>query len=188
MRLSAFALIAVVAFPVLSAMPAHAAPPNKVLDRVVAAVKGRPILFSEVRRRAVPLFLQARTAALAADKRPAAETEIVKRLVERMIEDRLIYIDTAERGQMSVAAEEIDQRIAASARQSGLTPADVLREAKNQGMDVQDYRDEIERQLYDGKWLELRIRPKVTASTTLDAERKKRLDELRREIEIEVLP
>lgn len=187
MRFVSFGPIAGLALSLFLAVPANAVPVTKVLDRVVAAVDGRAILLSEVRRRAVPLVIQEGIAALPADKRAAAEAELVKQLLARLIEERLIERDV-DRLKITVSPEEIERRVTAMAKQNGMTVKDFVADASRRGLPERDLRDEVLRQIFDEKWVEIAVRPRVTPSTTLAAERAKRLDELRRDFEIEVMP
>jgi peptidyl-prolyl cis-trans isomerase SurA len=73
----------------------------------------------------------------------------------------------ADRSHIAVTPEEIDrgiENIAAQAQaQQGraVTPADVFEEVHRRGLSEQDFRDEIRRQILEGKLVELRVRPRV---------------------------
>ena len=58
-----------------------------IVERVVAVVADRPILLSELRQRARPHV--ARVAHLSEAERAAAESEIHRALLDRMIDERL---------------------------------------------------------------------------------------------------
>jgi peptidyl-prolyl cis-trans isomerase SurA len=77
-----------------------------------------------------------------------------------MIDDRLEE-QAADRAQLAVTAEEVDTGIRRVAERARMTPSTLLAEAARQGLSEQDYRDEIRRQIIDGKLVELRVRARV---------------------------
>src|ERR1017187_7389254 len=94
------------------------------------------------------------------------EQEMYKELLDRMIDDRLEE-QQADKAHITVAPEEIDRgitNIATQAQQQqgrAVTAADVMGEVRRRGMTEQDFRDEIRRQILEGKLIELRVRPRV---------------------------
>jgi peptidyl-prolyl cis-trans isomerase SurA len=94
------------------------------------------------------------------------EQEMYKELLDRMIDDRLEE-QQADKAHITVAPEEIDRgitNIATQAQQQQgrpVTPADVMGEVRRRGLSEQDFRDEIRRQILEGKLIELRVRPRV---------------------------
>jgi len=151
-----------------SARPARAV----VVERIVAVIGERPILWTELTHRARPARVQIRVGLLqkygAVDPNVVTEqeTEMYKELLDRMIEDRLEE-QQADRAHINVPPEEVDRGIANLAAQAQaqqgrpVTVADVLAEVAHKGMTEQDFREEIRRQLLEGKLIELRVRPRV---------------------------
>jgi peptidyl-prolyl cis-trans isomerase SurA len=131
-----------------------------VADRVVAVVGERPILLSELRQRARPHLQRAAAAASDPTQQAAAEVTIFRELLDRMIDDRLEE-QAAEKARLSATTEEIDNGIRQVATQTNLTPNAVIAEAIKQGLSEQDYRDEIRRQIIEGKLVQLRVRGRV---------------------------
>ncbi len=146
----------------LVARPASAT----IVERVVAVVGERPVLWTELLHRASPSRLQIRAQVTDPNVVSVQETEMFKELLEKMIDDRLEE-QQADRAHISVTPEEIDRGIANIAAQAqsqqgrGVTPQDVLAEVRRRGMTEQDFRDEIRRQILEGKLIELRVRPRV---------------------------
>lgn len=136
--------------------PAEAA----IVERVVAVVGERPILLSDLRHRARPHL--ARIAAQAGNTAQAAalENEAFRELLNRMIDERLEE-QAADKARLTITPEEIDAGIRQVAQQANLSPRDLLAEAKRSGLTEQDYRDEIRRQVLEGKLLNLRVRNRV---------------------------
>jgi peptidyl-prolyl cis-trans isomerase SurA len=145
-----------------SADQAHGA----IVERVVAVVGERPILWTELVHRAVAGRIQIRAQTRDANVISVQEQEMYKELLDRMIDDRLEE-QQADRAHVSVAPEEIDRGIANIAAQAQaqqarpVTAGEVLSEVRRRGLTEQDFRDEIRRQILEGKLIELRVRPRV---------------------------
>ena len=137
-----------------------------IVERVVAVVGERPVFWTELLHRAMPSRVQIRMQATDPNVVSVQETEMYKELLERMIDDRLEE-QQADKAHISISPEEIDRGIANIATQAQqqqgrpVTPQDVLGEVRRRGMSEQDFRDEIRRQILEGKLIELRVRPRV---------------------------
>ncbi len=137
-----------------------------IVERVIAVVGERPVLWTELLRRAKASRVQIRLQTSDPNIISVQETELYKELLEHMIDDRLEE-QQADRAHLSVAPEEIDRGIANIAAQAQaqqgrpVTAQDVLSEVRRRGMSEQDFRDEIRRQILEGKLIELRVRPRV---------------------------
>lgn len=151
-----------------AALVAAIAPPAQatIVERVVAVVGERPVLWTELLRRAAPSRVQIRMQANDPNVVSAQEQEMYKELLDRMIDDRLEE-QQADKAHISVSPEEIDRGIANIAAQAQsqqgrpVTTREVLSEVARRGMTEQDFRDEIRRQILEGKLIELRVRPRV---------------------------
>ncbi len=162
-RLATLAALARVAVVLLgSAEPARAT----IVERVVAVIGEKPVLWTELLQRAAPSRMQIRSQTHDPNIVSAQEQEMYKELLERMIDDRLEE-QQADRAHVSVTAEEVDrgiENIAAQAQASqahAISAQDIFAVARSRGMSDQDFRDEIRRQLLEGKLIELRVRPRV---------------------------
>jgi peptidyl-prolyl cis-trans isomerase SurA len=137
-----------------------------VVERVIAVIGERPVLWTDLLRRAAPTRIQIRMQTHDANIIAVQEQEMYKELLERMIDDRLEE-QQADRAHISVSSEEIDRgiaNIAAQAQEQQGRPVsvqDVLAEVRHRGMTEQDFRDELRRQILEGKLIELRVRPRV---------------------------
>ncbi len=139
----------------------HAAPAKAVIvERVVAIVGERPILLSELRHRARPFLFRIMVSSPTAAQQAAAETEMFRDLLNRMIDDRLEE-QAADKAHLSVSAEEVDTALKNIATSAHIALSDLLGEARRQGLTEQDYRDEIRRQVLEGKLVQLRVRGRV---------------------------
>jgi peptidyl-prolyl cis-trans isomerase SurA len=137
-----------------------------IVERVVAVIGERPVLWTELLKRAAASRVQIRMQTRDANIVSAQEQEMYKELLQRMIDDRLEE-QQADRAHVSVTAEEVDRGIeniaaqAQAAQGHSITVQDVLAVARGRGMTDQDFRDEIRRQILEGKLIELRVRPRV---------------------------
>lgn len=152
----AFALAAAICF---GARPADAS----IVERVVAVVGERPILLSELRQRARPMLLRIAATTKNATEQAAQESEMFRELLNRLIEERLEE-SAADKAHIGVSPEEVDNGIRQVAAQARLDARQLIAEAKRQGLSEQDYRDEIRRQVLEGKLIQLRVRGRVRVS------------------------
>ena len=155
-------LVAASAALALSATPARAT----IVERVVAVIGERPLLWTELLHRASATRVQIRMQTRDPNVVSVQEQEMYKELLDRMIDDRLEE-QQADKAHITVAPEEIDRgitNIATQAQQQqgrAVTAADVMGEVRRRGLSEQDFRDEIRRQILEGKLIELRVRPRV---------------------------
>jgi peptidyl-prolyl cis-trans isomerase SurA len=131
-----------------------------VAERVVAVVGEHAILLSDIRQRARPFLLQLEQKAPSATQKAAAESEMYKQLIQRMVDER-VEQDAAEKARLTVTAEEIDGGLRNVARQQNITVEQLMAEATRTGLSTQEYRDEVRRQILEGKLLQLRVRSRV---------------------------
>jgi len=155
-------LVAATAAIASMATPARAT----IVERVVAVIGERPLLWTELLHRASATRVQIRMQTRDPNVVSVQEQEMYKELLDKMIDDRLEE-QQADKAHISVAPEEIDRginNIAVQAQQQqgrAVTAADVMGEVRRRGLSEQDFRDEIRRQILEGKLIELRVRPRV---------------------------
>ena len=131
-----------------------------IVERVVAVVAERPILLSDVRQRARPFLYRILATTPGAPRRAAHETEMFRELLNRMIDDRLEE-RAADQAHLGVTPDEVDRALENVAGQAKVTVGELMAEAHRQGLTEQDYRDEIRRQVLEGKLIQLRVRGRV---------------------------
>ena len=131
-----------------------------IVERIVAVVGERPILLSELRQRGRPHLWRIAASTPNPTQQAAQESEMFRELLNRLIDERLEE-NAADKSHITVSPEEVDNGIRQVANQSKLQPKDVINEAKKQGLTEQDYRDEIRRQVLEGKLIQLRVRGRV---------------------------
>jgi peptidyl-prolyl cis-trans isomerase SurA len=131
-----------------------------ITERVVAVVGDHAILLSDIRQRARPFLLQIHQRAAGGAQQAAAESEMYKQLIERMVDER-VEQQAAEKARLAVTSEEVDAGLRNVAGQQGLTVEQLIEEAGKTGLTPQEYRDEVRRQILEGKLLQLRVRGRV---------------------------
>jgi peptidyl-prolyl cis-trans isomerase SurA len=131
-----------------------------IVERIVAVVGERPILLSELRQRGRPHLWRIAASTANPTQQAAQESEMFRELLNRLIDERLEE-NAADKAHITVSPEEVDNGIRQVANQTNLKPSDVVNEAKKQGLTEQDYRDEIRRQVLEGKLIQLRVRGRV---------------------------
>jgi peptidyl-prolyl cis-trans isomerase SurA len=137
-----------------------------IVERIVAVIGERPILWTELVHRSVAGRVQIRMQTHDPNVIGVQEREMYKELLDRMIDDRLEE-QQADKAHLTATPEEIDRGIANIAAQAqaqqgrAVSVADVLEEVHRRGLTDQDFRDEIRRQILEGKLIELRVRPRV---------------------------
>jgi len=164
---------AALAFVLLAqAAGASGAPP--VLDRIAAIVGDTPIFLSEVRARArSTLAVAEKVAGDDKAKVELARVQVHREMLDRMIDERLEEKE-AERLHITVSSEEIDNGINQISKQTKLSQEALMAEVKKQGFTERDYKEEIRRQVLEGKLIQLRVRARVKVT---DADAKKAYDQ-----------
>ena len=146
---------AAAAIVVVSQGAASAAPKRKILDGIVAIVDSTCITRSELSRFLVPF--EKKVARDLADK-PAERATVMARLrtesLQALVERRLFAAEAA-RKRIEVTTAEVDAAVASVAEQNHLTAAEILDAAKEQGLDVARYRDELRVQILEAKILQI---------------------------------
>jgi peptidyl-prolyl cis-trans isomerase SurA len=131
-----------------------------IVERVVAVVGERPILLTELQHRARPFLYRIYGSTQQAAQQAAHMTEMYKELIARMIDDRLEE-QAADKAHLSVSSEEVDNALKNVSAANKMPLSSLLEEAKRQGLTEQDYRDEVRRQVMEGKLVQLRVRGRV---------------------------
>lgn len=131
-----------------------------VAERVVAVVGEHAILLSDIRQRARPYLLQIQQRIPGGAQLAAAESDMMRQLLQRMVDER-VEQQAAEKAHVSVTSDEIDNGLRNVANQQGITIERLMEEAQKTGLTTQEYRDEVRRQILEGKLLQLRVRGRV---------------------------
>jgi peptidyl-prolyl cis-trans isomerase SurA len=134
----------------------------RVVERVAAVVGDSLVLASEVEDRVGPLLTDVNRIT-DPDKRAARASALRREVLERLIDDELIYQQAAEL-KLSISSEQVDASIEEIKKQNSLTD-DQLREAlRGQGMTMAAYRSDLKRQLLRFRVLNIAVGSRVNIS------------------------
>ncbi|MCL2822630.1 MAG: peptidyl-prolyl cis-trans isomerase SurA [Polyangiaceae bacterium] len=131
-----------------------------VIERVVAVVNDRAILMTELRQRARPHLLEIQAKMPTEAQRAAAESEVLRQMLHRMI-DELLEAQAAAKMRVRVDAGEVEKAIVQLARSQDMSVTQLLAEVAKSGMTPLEYRAEIRRQLLEAKLLDERLKRQV---------------------------
>src|SRR5688500_829731 len=131
------------------------APPAQavIVEKVVAVVGEKAILLTDLRRRARPALMLLYAQVPQGPERAAAESRVLAQIVEKMVEEELAGV-AASRSSLQVSSEEVDKALRAIARAANMTLSQLFEDVqRGTGMTEVEYRDEIRRQVLEGKLL-----------------------------------
>ena len=131
-----------------------------VVERVVAVVGERPILLTDLKERARPFLVQIAQSAQNSTQRVAAENQTLREVLQRMVDERLEE-GAADKAKIQITPDDVDAAIANVAGGAKITSKELLAEVGRRGLSEQDYRDELRRQLLEGKLVQLRLKGRV---------------------------
>lgn len=153
---------AAAALAVASALLAAAPRADAVIvERIVAVIGDKPILLSELRSRAKPFLIQILATVPQGPQQAAAQSQVLKDLLEKMVDEEL-EAQAAARASITVSSQEIDNAFENIAASQGVTKEALLKSAHaRNGLSEQDYRDEMRRQILEGKMIQLRVKGRI---------------------------
>ncbi|MDP2315386.1 MAG: peptidylprolyl isomerase [Pseudomonadota bacterium] len=143
--------------PVTEAAPA-VKPEGAVVNRVAAVVNEDIITLSEVYAFGGS-YIDEVVGKRGPDARPAAEAEVLERLLER----RLIEQEMAAL-KLDLGEQEVDMSIAEIAERNGMDTDSLRKEVERSGMPWDQYRNELKENLRDIKFAQTVLRPRVNVS------------------------
>ena len=139
--------------------PAQAA----IVERIVAVVGEDAILLSDLKERAMPYLLRIYAQIPEGPARAANISQLYRMVLDNMIDEELEY-DAARKAGVEITDEQVDAAIEQTAAQNGISVNEILVEAKRSGLSVQNYREELRRQLIQRSMMELRLRGRINVN------------------------
>ncbi len=140
---------------------------GSLLERIVATVNGEVVLLSDVveAEKQVQLKLGNQL-----KPKPVEDPQgFRKRVLDQLINDRLISQELEKRG-LSATDLMLDQAVETVMQQNGISSVKALkRELRNEGLTLEEYRENLRRQMETSRLMEVLIRPRV-AVTDQDVE------------------
>ncbi len=134
-----------------------------IVERIVAVIGEEAILLTDVRERARPFLVRVYNQIPEGPQRSAAISQIYKVVLDRMVDEEL-EDRAADRAGIVVTSAEIDEALQRIARQNSMTTGQILAEAKRSGLKIEQYREELRRQVLQAKLGSLRLRGRVQIS------------------------
>ena len=132
-----------------------------IVERIVAVVGEKPILLSDLRKRARPYRMRIVQEAKTPAEQALAEGEMYKQVLDSMIDERLLE-SAADKAHVNITSEDIDRGVRVIAAQSKVEVKDIVADARRRGFGTeQDFRDEVRRQLLLEKMIQLRVKGRV---------------------------
>jgi peptidyl-prolyl cis-trans isomerase SurA len=159
------------------AAPAHAT----LVERIVAVVGEKAILFSDLRSRARPFLIQVHQTVPEGAQRSAAISQLYRNVLDKLVDEELEE-RAAQQSKLAVTGREIDEALMRVATQNKISVATLLAEAERSGLNEAAYRDELRRQLLEAKLINVRLqgRIRVGDQDLRDAYRRMVLEERQR--------
>ncbi len=140
----------------------------RVMDRTLAMVNSEAILLSEFSKNADPILDQFKKASPPAEQTPERVNDIKKRILDQMIDDRLLSQE-AKKKNIKISQIEVDDGIK-KVRTRFPTEDEFNKEMKDQGMTLQEFREHIQKQLATIKLIDTEVKAKVTPPTDKEIE------------------
>lgn len=139
----------------------------KVLDRTLATVNGQAILLSEFHKNADPILEQFKKAAPPAEQTPDRVAELKKRVLDQMVDDKLLTQE-AKTKNIRVSQLEVDDGVK-KVRTRFQTESEFNQELKKEGMTYEEFREHIKGQLGTIKLIDQEVKAKTPPPSEDDA-------------------
>jgi peptidyl-prolyl cis-trans isomerase C len=162
------------AFTAALALGATSIVAAKVLDRTLATVNGEAILLSEFEQNAAPILDDFKHSAPPSEQTPEHVADIKKRVLDQMVDDRLL-VQEAKKKNIHVSQLEIDDGVK-KVRSRFQTEEEFKGELQKSGKNYDEFRKHIQEQLMTIKLVDQEVKAKTPPPS--DAEIKDLFDTL----------
>jgi peptidyl-prolyl cis-trans isomerase SurA len=117
---------------------------------------------------------------------PVPQATLEAKILDRLIDDILVSRE-ARLLKLTVDAPEVEGALDLIAQQNKITKPKLLEAVVAEGLTQDEYKEEIRRQILEGKWLRVRMQGRIsTDEAALAKERDRLLDEMRKAAFVEV--
>lgn len=137
-----------------------------VMDRTLATVNGQAILLSEFQKNADPILEQFKKASPPTDQTPERIADLKKRVLDQMIDDRLL-VQEAKKKNIHVSQLEVDDGVK-KVHSRFATEAEFNEELQKEGMTYDEFRAHIQDQLSTIKLIDQEVKAKTPAPGDAD--------------------
>src|SRR6266480_2142443 len=138
----------------------------RVLDRTLATVNGEVILLSEFEKNATPILEQFKKVTPPADQTPERVTEIKKRVLDQMVDDRLLAEEAKKKG-IRVSQLEVDDGVK-KVRSRFTTEDEFNKELQKEALSFDAFRKHIQEQIATIKLIDQEVKAKTTPPSDAD--------------------
>src|ERR1051325_231924 len=132
---------------------------GKILDRTVATVNGQAIMLSEFEKNATPILEQFKKASPEAEQTPEKIADIKKRVLDQMIDDRILVAE-AKNKNIRISQLEVDDGVK-KVRSRFNTEDEFNKELEKEGMNYDEFRKHIQDQLATIKLIDQEVKAKT---------------------------
>jgi parvulin-like peptidyl-prolyl isomerase len=139
----------------------------RVMDRTLATVNGQAILQSEFEKNATPVLEQFKRSLPPSEQTPARVAEIKKRILDQMVDDKLLLAE-AKAKNIRVSQLEVDDGVK-KVRQRFPKDDEFNKELKREGVTFEEFRKNIQDQISVIKLIEQDVKAKIKAPTEGEA-------------------
>jgi len=137
-------------------LPSAAAAAEEIIDGVAAQVGNEIVLVSEVTQYTDPVEKQIREAGASNEDVQRMRSEVLERLIERRLIDQVV-----KKAELEATDAEIDQTIAAIAKENNLSPERLQQSVEASGMPMSVYREKIRGEIQHAKVMNGMVRARV---------------------------
>ncbi len=131
----------------------------KVLDRTVATVNDQAVMLSEFQKNAAPILEQFKKTSPSAEQTPERIADIKKRVLDQMVDDRLL-IQEAKKKTIRVSQLEVDDGVK-KVRTRFNSDEEFNQELQKESMSNDDFRKHIQEQLATIKLIDQEVKAKT---------------------------
>jgi parvulin-like peptidyl-prolyl isomerase len=139
----------------------------KIIDRTVATVNNVPIMLSEFEKNATPILEQFKQSTPIEQQTPERVADIKKKVLDQMIDDRLLTQQAKSLG-VRVSKLEVDDGIK-KVRSRFATDEEFNKELQKDGLNYDEFRNHISDQISVIKLIDQEVKAKTTPPTEADA-------------------
>ena len=138
-------------------------PAAELIDRIVAVVNEDIIVLSELEDAFEPYSRQIKAREFDEGRRLQMETKVRNDLLTRLIEEKLTD-QQIRKANITIDKAEIDATVERLKSANGLSDDDMAAALKQQGMSLEEYRDQIKQQIQRRKLVTLEVQSKIVVT------------------------
>ena len=147
-------------FAVVASAPAEA--DAEIIDRIVARINDEIVTFYELKQATTPFLLQNGMQPSVLDD-PERRQEIYQKVLDELV-DRRLLLQEADKLELSVSDQEVDQWLAYTRKQQKLSEEQFRQMIERYGMSYESYREMIRQNLLKIRMVKVKVGSQVSIS------------------------